>query len=147
MKTEKLNNEKKLVKINFDLESTYAEFLKEAEGCGFNGGVCPIWAKIEDGELNLSLGSPVSANTCFINSDGSVPSSWVGEVDCWEFTGEPEDYKEFELDSPDDFDRDAVIDVQIEDFMRNIQIGNLLEDLKEEITNFCKEKGYEINFI
>ena len=111
MKTlfEKLNENSGYKKtIKFDLEGALKDLFYEAEGVGFKGWTCPIWAKIKNGDLYLSLGQP-GKNYSFKNPDGSVPLSWVGNIECWKFDGTAEDYKEYGLPSPEFFDRNEII--------------------------------------
>ena len=91
----------------------------------------------------LSLGSPVSRNTSFINPDGSAPKSWVGNVECWNFNGTPENYEDYGLESPEYFDREMEVEFEIERFMQLVE----LNDLEDEIKSFCESKGYKVVFI
>lgn len=132
--------------INFDLEEAYRNLLKEAEGAGFDGMVQPIWAQLENDNLTLSLGAPVSRNTSFVNPDGSVAKSWVGNVACWKFDATSEDYEEYGFESPEEFenfDRDILIYNEIERLMPYVY----LESIKEVISAFCESKGYKVEFV
>ena len=105
-----------------------ADMLKETEGCGFDGWVCPIWAHKEDNEIKLSLGEPVSKNTSFINSDGQTPSSWVGCVPCWNRYYSKDDAKIWADDTncnAADFDSDNEMEIEADnkaDFMDKNEI-------------------------
>ncbi len=129
--------------IDFDLKSTYSDFLKETEDVAWEGWFCPIWATIEDGELKLRLGGPVSRNTTFVDWDGNIHPDWVGNVECWRFTGTREDYEEYGLSSPDDFDRDTEIENEIDRFIDSFDFS----ELEEEIRKYCNREGYDVEFI
>ncbi len=134
-------------KIYFDLKDAYFDLMKEAEGVGFPGWICPVWAEIENDELKLALGAPVSIGTTFIDSDGKTSLDWVGNVECWQFSGTPEDFEEYGLESPEDFEdyREQLIESEIERSMRWLDYQ--LENLEEEIKAFCESEGYEVEFI
>ncbi len=130
--------------IEFYLAEAIIDLMKEAEGVGFQGWVCPIWAEINDGELKLSLGAPVSKGTTFIDQSGQTCSSWVGNIECWQF--EPSDKDKETLGEIDDFERDNLIDVAVYEYIDRF-MDNFGEEIRREISDFCKENGYKVEFI
>jgi hypothetical protein len=129
--------------IEFYLAEAIIDLMKEAEGVGFQGYVCPIWAEINDGELKLSLGAPVSKGTTFIDQSGQTCSSWVGNIECWQF--EPSDEDKETLGEIDDFERDNLIDVAVYEYIDRF-MDNFGEEIRREISDFCKENGYKVEF-
>ena len=129
--------------IEFYLAEAIIDLMKEAEGVGFQGWVCPIWATIQNGELELSLGDPVSKGTTFIDPFGETCSSWVGNIECWRF--EPSDEDVEALGEIDDFERDNLIDVAVYEYIDRF-MDNFGEEIRQEISDFCKENGYKVEF-
>lgn len=64
-------------------------------------------------------------------------------MECWKFTGTPEDYKDYGFENPEDFDREYLVESEVEQFIRYAD----LEQVKEDIQTFCEGKGYEVEFI
>ena len=129
--------------IEFYLAEAIIDLMKEAEGVGFQGWVCPIWAEINDGELKLSLGAPVSKGTTFIDQSGQTCSSWVGNIECWQF--EPSDEDKETLGEIDDFERDNLIDVAVYEYIDRF-MDNFGEEIRRKISDFSKENGYKVEF-
>lgn len=129
--------------IEFYLAEAIIDLMKEAEDVGFQGWVCPIWAKLNDGELKLSLGAPVSKGTTFIDQSGQTCSSWVGNIEYWRF--EPSDEDKETLGEIDDFERDNLIDVAVYEYIDRF-MDNFGEEIRREISDFCKENGYKVEF-
>lgn len=149
MKTlfEKLNENSGYKKtIKFDLEGALKDLFYESEGAGFNGWTCPIWANIKKDGLYLSLGQP-GKHYHFKNPDGSVPLSWVGNIDCWNFPYTKDDWEELGLENPEDFDYDLELLIYIEQMVDNMMRSNEIENIKDAIEEFCHSKGYDIKFI
>lgn len=129
--------------IYFPLRDVYRDFLKETEGVAWPGWTCPIWATIENDELKLRLGSPVSQGTIFVNQDGKMHPDWIDNVKCWKFNGTAENYEEYGLDSPADFDREVEIECEIDKFIDSFDFS----ELEKEIEKYCNERGYDVEFI
>jgi len=149
MKTlfEKLNENSGYKKtIKFDLEDALKDLFYESEGVGFKGWTCPIWARIEHNDLYLSLGQP-GKNYSFKNPDGSVPLSWVGNIDCWDFPYTKDDWEELGHDNPEDFDYDLELLTYIEQMVDDMMRSNEIENIKDAIEEYCHSKGYDIKFI
>jgi hypothetical protein len=149
MKTlfEKLNENSGYKKtIKFDLEGALKDLFYESEGVGHKGWTCPIWAKIENDDLYLSLGQP-GKNYSFKNPDGSVPLSWVDNIDCWDFPYTKDDWEELGYENPEDFDYDQELLTYIEQMVNNMMKSNEIENIKDDIEEFCHSKGYEVKFV
>ena len=150
MKTlfEKLNENSGYKKtIKFDLEGALKDLFYESEGVGFKGWTCPIWAQIEKNDLYLSLGQPVGKNSSFKNPDGSVPLSWVGNIDCWNFPYTKDDWEELGHDKPEDFDYDLELLTYIEQMVNDMMRSYEIENIKDAIEEYCHSKGYKVKFV
>ena len=162
-------NQKTLI---LDTDIINADLILEAEGyC--NGWNCPIWAKIEDDNLTLSLGAPVSGGTSFIDSDGFACPNNVGFIECWnrhwneddaeiwaeECDCDPEEFDcsiemESEADVIADYYRDCITSFYRREIKgKNLQslnldergfgINNDEEYIMFDIAMYAKSEGYD----
>lgn len=128
--------------LKLDASMINAEFIAGAEGTGFSGWNCPIWAEIEEDSLTLSLGSPVSKGTSFVDNNGNPILSKVGFVECWNKVEEDETEADLMADE---------IRGNLRDFYRDEIKGKNLQSLGEgdeeylmfNIAMFAKSKGYD----
>ena len=136
-------NEKKGIDIYLDIE----ELMKSAEGHGFSGWICPVWAKIEDDAMSLSLGSPVSKGTSFVDDDGRTPLSWVGDIECWNRYWKADEAELWAKEchcNPEDFNSDD----EMENEVNGMDLSDLESEIKESCIEYAKSKGYtDFNFI
>lgn len=137
--------EKKTICV--DLNKELRNLVKDAEGCGFSGWICPIWAKTDDNDLILSLGAPVSRNTSFMDSDKRTPLSWIGNIDCWSLDADENDWEYYGFSNKQDFDLELVLDNEVDRIVENIErADDYLSDIKESLTLFLNSKGFRVYF-
>ena len=128
----------KTLYCSFDIKDLY----KEAEGCAWDGWFCPVWAHIEDNDIILSLGGPVSKYTTFVNNEGQIAKSWVGNIPCWYRYYGKDDAKIWAEDNgcdPDGFDSDLEMEIEV----GNWELEEELKELEQEIVLFAKAEGYD----
>lgn len=141
MKT--LNNTTKTKKLSCSID--FAELYKEAEGEGFSGWFCPVWADIRGDRIELSLGGPVSQGTTFLDDNNELPLSWVGRIDCWTRTYGEDDAENWAQDNncnAADFDCE-------EEFIfecQNWDTSEMEREMEEAIRAFAAKEGYEVFF-
>ena len=158
--------------LRFDISEINAGLIKEAEGEGFSGWKRNLFATIEEDNLTIGIGAPVSHFTWYVDADGYPRLDHVGFIYCWNRQWAEEDaelWAEATGFEEDDFDCEVELDCEANltvDFYRDgiravyrriegkdLQTFNIesiyteddAEDMMYNIAVYAKSKGY--NFI
>lgn len=120
---------------DIDVESELKEFKKEAACPTYCSGFLPIWAKMADGHIELSLGERVSNNTSFYEGSVHNPAkNWVGSVGVWHpywEEGDAELWAEECHCEPSEFDYEDSLEYEISEMDLDEDIIQIKNNLKE----------------
>ena len=118
---------------------------KDAEGCGFQGWACPVWAIIHHGEdhdvMTFSLGDPVDGATFYPNT------MHMGWVECWNRRYSEDDAEIWAKDmrnegfevGEEDFDCELELDAEV----NSADLSYLRMDIMSYVSDFAEEEGYD----